>query len=198
MVFKLPRNMKTSMLLSTLPPAISSNLMSTQLQYCRWLTVADDMCWLCCEDLNICTALWRQFSDMHRRVQWHAPDSSVTCTGQFSDMHRTVQWHAPDSSVTCTGQFSDVHRTVQWHAPESSVTCTGEFSDVHRTVLWRAPDSSATYWTVQWHAPDSSVTCTGQFSDTHRTVQWHVLDGFKFYAVIMNKIFSKYQNYWWF
>jgi len=43
MVFKLPKNIKPyTMLLSTLPPAISSNLTSTQWQYCRWLIVVDD------------------------------------------------------------------------------------------------------------------------------------------------------------
>jgi len=30
------------MLLSTLPPAISTNMTSTQLKFCRWLIVAAD------------------------------------------------------------------------------------------------------------------------------------------------------------
>jgi len=38
MAFKLPTNIKTyTTLLSILPQAISSNLRSTQMQYCRWL-----------------------------------------------------------------------------------------------------------------------------------------------------------------
>jgi len=43
MAFKLPSNIKPyTMLLSTLPPAISCKLTSTQWQCCRWLIVVDD------------------------------------------------------------------------------------------------------------------------------------------------------------
>jgi len=43
MGLKLPRYMKShTILLSTLRPAISTNVTSEQLQYCTWLTVAVD------------------------------------------------------------------------------------------------------------------------------------------------------------
>ena len=43
MTFKLQNNMKPyTMLLSTFPPSIGSNLTSTHLQYCKWLIVVAD------------------------------------------------------------------------------------------------------------------------------------------------------------